>query len=78
MISDLKNPLTPLQLELLKAFASPSVDEADLHEIRVMLSRYFAQKASKQAHEIVESRGMTPKDVEAIAHEHRRSSSVQP
>jgi len=37
MKTDLKNPLTPLQLELLKAFASPSVDEADLRFLIWML-----------------------------------------
>ncbi len=45
-------PLSPLQSELLKAFSMQTVDEADLREIRLMLSRYFAQKASTLATQI--------------------------
>ena len=32
-------PLSPLQLELLKAFAKPSADDNDLLKIRKMLSQ---------------------------------------
>lgn len=68
------NSLSPLQLELLKAFARPSVDEADLHEIKKMLSRYFANKASVEAQKLVEQRQMTADDIEAIAHQHNRTA----
>ncbi|MFD2572599.1 hypothetical protein ACFSUS_18310 [Spirosoma soli] len=74
MHTDLNPPLSPLQVELLKAFAMPTVDESDLHEIRKMLSQYFARKASMQAQRIIEERGMTANDVEAIAHQHNRVS----
>ena len=74
MPAELQPPLSPLQLELLKAFASPSVDDSDLLEIRKMLAQYFAQKASRQAQQLVESRRMTPQDIEAIAHQHHRTS----
>jgi len=72
MDTNLKTPLSPLQLELLKAFARPSVDETDLLEIRKMLSQYFARKASMQAQQVVESRNLTDSEVEAIAHQHHR------
>jgi len=77
MTADPKNPLSPLQLELLKAFAVPSVDDTDLLEIRKMLSQYFARKASRQAQKIIDERGLTPTDVEAIAHQHLRTSTTQ-
>lgn len=64
--------LSPLQLELPKAFARPSVNEADLLEIRKMLSHYFARKASAEAQKLVKQRQLTADDIEAIAHQHNR------
>ncbi len=68
------NSLSSLQLELLKAFARPSVDETDLHEIRKMLSQYFAKKASAEAQKLVEQRQLTADEVEAIANQHNRKA----
>lgn len=73
MNADLKTPLSPLQMELLKAFAMPSIDETDLLEIRKMLSRYFAKKASAQAQHIATERGLSNSDIETIAHQHNRT-----
>jgi hypothetical protein len=78
MTTELKTPLTPVQLELLKAFAVPSVDEADLAEIRLLLSRYFANKASRLAQQLVDERGLTGDDIEALAHQHYRTPYPQP
>lgn len=75
MNADLKMPLSPLQLELLKTFAMPSVGESDLLEIRKLLSQYFARKASVLAQQVVEERGLTPEEVEALAHQHHRTPS---
>lgn len=74
MQTDLKTPLSPLQTELLKAFAMPTIDETDLLEIRKMLSQYFARKVSVQAQQIVEKRGLTSDEVEALAHQHNRAT----
>ncbi len=78
MNTDVKSPLSPLQLELLKAFAHPSVNEADLLEIRTMLSRYFARKASLLAQQFVDSQNFTADQIEAIAHQHNRTAYDQP
>ena len=78
MNTELKSPLSPLQVELLKAFAMPSVDEADLLEIRKMLSQYFARKASQQAQQILTERGLNATEIDAIAHQHNRTSLNQP
>jgi hypothetical protein len=63
-----------LQLELLKAFGRPSVDEVDLLEIRKMLSQYFARKASAEAQRLIENQKLTVEEVEAIAHGHSRTA----
>ena len=78
MNTELASPLSPLQLELLKAFARPSVDETDLLEIRKMLSLYFARKASQQAQRLVTERNLTAGKIDAIAHQHNRVSVAQP
>lgn len=44
-------PLTNLQLELLKVFSRPVPDE-DLKAIRQLLSNYFAQKAALIADDV--------------------------
>jgi hypothetical protein len=73
MTTELKTPLTPVQLELLKAFAVASVDDTDVAAIRLLLSRYFADKASRLAQQLVDERGLTSDDVEALAHQHYRT-----
>lgn len=64
-------PLSPLQNELLKAFSMQTVDETDLREIRLMLSRYFARKASAMAGRVVEN--WTPEQQEELANQHQRT-----
>jgi hypothetical protein len=73
MNTNLNTPLSPLQIELLKAFAMPSIDDMDLLEIRKMLSQYFARKASAQAQQLVDERGLSATDIEALAHQHHRT-----
>lgn len=64
-------PLSPLQNELLKAFSMQTVDETDLREIRLMLSRYFARKASTMTGQVAES--WTPEQREELATGHHRT-----
>ena len=44
-------PLTNLQQELLKLYAS-NIDDADLENVRRFLAQYFADKAIKEADDI--------------------------
>jgi hypothetical protein len=64
-------PLSPLQNELLKAFSMQTVDETDLREIRLMLSRYFARKASTMAGQVAES--WTQEQRDELANQHQRT-----
>lgn len=66
-------PLTNLQLELLKLFGR-DVPEEQLLEIRDLLARYFAERATEAMDRIVEERGLTPDDIERWAHEHHRAT----
>lgn len=64
-------PLSPLQSELLKAFSMQTVDDTDLREIRLMLSRYFARKASTMAAQVAET--WTPEQRDELADQHQRT-----
>lgn len=64
-------PLSPLQNELLKAFSMQTVDETDLREIRLMLSRYFARKASTMAAQVADT--WTPEQRDELNNQHQRT-----
>ncbi|MEA5260759.1 hypothetical protein VB264_23370 [Arcicella aquatica] len=66
-------PLSSLQLELLKSFARPSVSEQDLKEIKILLSKYFADKASSEAQRIIVEKGWTPEFIDDMAEQHSRT-----
>ena len=56
-------PLTNLQLELLKLY-STNLDKKDLVEIKRILAKYFAQRAIKEADKIWEEKGLSNDDME--------------
>lgn len=66
-------PLSPLQLELLKSFSMQTVDESDLRQIRILLSQYFAQKASTEAQKVADEKGWTPEQIDEFARQHHRT-----
>lgn len=57
-----KPPLSNLQLQLLKLYAS-GVSEEDLKAIQRMIARYFAEKASADAAEIWEGKGYNARQI---------------
>ena len=56
-------PLTNLQLELLKLY-STNLDQKDLVEIKRILANYFAQRAIKEADKIWEEKGLSNEDMD--------------
>lgn len=69
-----KQPLTNLQLELLKLY-SRKVSEQDLQSIKKMLAQYFANKAMYLADQTWENNNWTKEDAERLSNEHLRKSS---
>lgn len=65
--------LSNLQLELLKIF-SRNIPDEQLYEIKGILSRYFADKASDEFEKLAEKRGWTADTYRSWANEHNRSS----
>jgi len=68
------NRLTNLQLELIKLF-NYNLSERQLLEVKDMLSKYFAGKATEEMDKIWKDEGLTNDTMEAWANEHMRSSS---
>lgn len=67
------NQLSNLQLELLKMFKYELSDE-QLLEIKSMLAKYFADKATKEMDRLWEENGWTNETMKAWGQEHMRSS----
>lgn len=63
--------LSNLQLELLKVF-SFDLSEEQLLEIRDMLSRYFADKATEEMDQLWEEKGWSADTIKKWGEEHMR------
>lgn len=70
-MSDLpiKQPFTNLQLELLGLYAR-NISEEELLQIRDLLARFFAERATKRANKIWDEKKM---DAEKLLRRHRRT-----
>lgn len=66
--------LTNLQLELLKIFSIP-LKEDQLREIKTLLSRYFANKASEEMDALWDENNWTDETMREWAQEHMRTKS---
>ena len=64
-MSSIQQPLTNVQLELLKAF-SHQLKEEDLFELRKLLVQFFAQKAIAAANKAWDEKGWTDEDVDRL------------
>ncbi len=64
--------LTNLQLELLKVF-SYDLSEAQIIEIRDLLAKYFAEKATKEMDDLWDSKGWSNETMDEWLNEHMRT-----
>jgi hypothetical protein len=63
--------MSNIQLELLRLYGGGVSDET-LAEIKNILAKYFADKASDAMDDVWESRSVTPEDMPRWANEHNR------
>lgn len=63
-----------MQLELLKIFSIP-LKEDQLREIKTLLSRYFANKASEEMDALWDENNWTDETMREWAQEHMRTKS---
>ena len=73
----INQPLSNIQLELLKVFSRPVSDE-DLKAIKQLLSNYFAQKAASLADEVWEQEGFTEETMQEWRQTHLRTAYNAP
>ena len=67
----LKSGLSNLQKELLKLYAN-DIPDKQLHEVRLLLGRYFAEKATEAMDTVWEEQGMTEQTMRDWTNEHHR------
>lgn len=64
----LKYPLTNAQMELMKLFGT-DLDERDLKELKSLLSRFYAKKATQAADALWVERGLSDADMDQLLNE---------
>jgi len=68
------NRLTNLQLELIKLF-NYNLSQSQLLEVKELLSKYFADKATNEMDKIWEAKGLTNETMDTWLNEHMRTPS---
>lgn len=64
-------PMSNLQVELLKLYSN-NLNDTELLEIKLMLSKYFAKKATDAMDEVWEKQNLTEQDMINWTNEHNR------
>ena len=67
-------PLTNLQRELLDLFAL-DLPEEELREVKRLLARHFADKATAGFDAFADAHGLSPEDTDRWAFEHHRAAA---
>lgn len=68
----MKQPLSNLQLELLKAF-SRDVSDEDVSAIKRLITRYFAQKAIAGSNRVWDEQRWDDEKIQELLHTHQRT-----
>jgi hypothetical protein len=66
--------LTNLQLELIKLF-NYNLSQVQLLEVKDLLSRYFADKATNEMDKVWEEKGLSNETMDSWLNEHMRTPS---
>ena len=61
-MTELSMPLSNVQMELLKLYSTNLSDE-ELHELKLMLGKFYAERAIRLADRIWDERGLTNEDM---------------
>jgi hypothetical protein len=73
MINKVSQPLSNVQLEMLKAF-SYNLEAKELLELKNVIADYFAKRAIKAANKVWEEKGWSDKDVDNMLNIKMRKS----
>jgi hypothetical protein len=73
-IQELKPRFSNLQLELLKRYAN-GISDQQLIEIKWLLGKYFAEKATTDMDQLIKGKGLSESDIVEKSKEHHRSAN---
>jgi hypothetical protein len=73
-LQELKPEFSNLQLELLKLYSN-GISDQQLIEIKWLLGKYFAEKATTSIDQINQEKGLTATDIAEKSKEHHRSAN---
>ena len=73
-MQEIQQPLTNVQLELLKTFAH-NLNEEELLQLRKLLAAFFAQRAIEAANRAWDEKGWTDADVDRLLNTKLRKRS---
>jgi hypothetical protein len=73
-IQELKPGFSNLQLELLKLYAN-GISDQQLIEIKWLLGKYFAEKATTDMDKVIQEKSLTENDIIEKSKEHHRSAN---
>ncbi len=65
---ELKLPLTNVQMELIKLYAT-NLSDKDLEDLKNLLARFYTEKAIDRANAIWDEKGLTDADMEKWLHQ---------
>jgi hypothetical protein len=71
---ELRPGFSNLQLELLRLYAN-GISDQQLIEIKWLLGKYFAEKATAGVDQVIQQKGLTGNDLLEKAKEHHRSAN---
>jgi len=63
-----QTPFTNAQLEILKLF-STEMNENDLQELKALIGKFYAEKATALADQVWEEKGLSQKNMDQWLHE---------
>lgn len=64
----LKYPLNNAQMELMRLFRT-NLSDKELKELKILLSKFYANKATRAADEIWDDRGLSNDDMDKLLNE---------
>ncbi len=71
----IQQPLSNVQLELLKAF-SHNLSETDLQALKSLLAQFFATRAIQAANKVWDEKGWTDEDVDRMLATKMRKETI--
>ena len=72
-MNEVRQPLSNVQLEILKAFSHNLTDE-ELKDFKDTIAEYFASRAMQSANKVWDEKGWADKDVDRILNTKMRKS----